>query len=409
MSRTAVEPQRSGVGAGGARGIPPVSDRYVPERMLGEQAAGRFLVAIDTVVGGRVTVLVPRLEGVTPRDFLTSLRSELHRSGPLIDTPYCTLRDAGLTNAGEAFVVVSRPQGASLTEFLRTEGHIDPDRALAIAIQTCELVRRAHAVGIAPVAPEPGRIILDPKPDGVYRVSIVDLGLHRNAFGRHVRVELRPNLFDAPQQRQRDGDGDPRDDVFSVAAVFHAMVFGVAPPPMSAHGPADGSGWATLPDGGRGLDRRLEACLHTVLLKGLSMYREERFARVEGLQRALTGLRQLMSVSAPAFELLAATRSRLGQQRDAFDVGVERPEQERAAEARARVRQVVAWAREGGANLASLQRANGGAATPRGAAVAPAPPQRLRPGAFVDFESDDDSGSPVAAGHVVAFPDAPNR
>ena len=373
-----------------------LNERYVAERLLGDQPTGRFLVAVDTALGGRATILVPRLAGVGSKQFVASMQKELERCAPLADTLYCTLRDIGITSAGEPFVVVPRPQGSSLTECLRNEGCLATDRALSVAIQLADLVRRAHAVGIMNVSPDPSRIIVDARPNGMHRVSMVDLGLHRNVYGPAVRYEHRATLFESPQVRRRvtaepsvdPSYEDPRDDVFSLTAVLHAMVFGVAPPPMSPHGPSDGSGWTALADDGRGLARRLEACLHTVLLKGLAPKRSERFSSVEALRRALAGLQQLMSLSAPAFELLAATRGRLGQPRDGFDFAVQAPELERAAEARARVRQVVKRARQGGANLASLPSASTMRGPSRSGAdrLGRAPSHaQIRPGAFFDM------------------------
>ncbi len=330
-----------------------VDGRYIPERALGTQPAGRFFVAIDGERGGRVTLFRPALAGTSPGQFLRRVQTEIDRCAPLAGTPYCTLRAAGIAEDGEPYVVVDRPQGTPLATRLRAQGRLSTDRALSVAIQVCDLVRRAHAIGIHPVPISPDTIIADEVSGGQVRLSIVDLGLTRDAYAGAVDVPRRDAQLLAPQVRAGMA-ADLSDDVYGVAALVHMMVFGVAPPEMSPHGPADGSGWPTLPDDARALDRRLEACLHTVLLKGLAAERETRFPRIEELQRALTGLRQLMNLAAPAFELLAATRGRLGRRSDPLDLGVRRPGLERAAEARAKIREVVTNASRGGAHLSGL-------------------------------------------------------
>ena len=296
--------------------------RYVVERILGEQNAGRYLSAIDTAEGGRVTIFVASPGADRGARLADSLRAEVERLRPLQETSYCTLRDAGLTEEGEAFVVVSRPQGGSLAALMRAEGRVSPDQAVSIALQICDLVRRAHLLGIYPSCVEPESIIVDVQPGGRARVSIVDLGLQRGLFGESN--PRRTSLFESPQLREGQ-PADPRDDVFAVAALLHALIMGVAPPSMS------------------------------VLLRGLAQDRDERFPHIGALQRAFTGLRQLMSLSSPAFELLAATRSRLGQGPDALDLRVARPALDRAAEARARIREVAAAATSGAANLRSME------------------------------------------------------
>ena len=330
-----------------------INERYIAERALGEQPAGRFCVAVDGERGGRVTVFRPRLDDVSPRSFLRRLQAEVERCAGLAETPYCTLREVGIAADGAPYVVVDRPQGTALATTLRQQGRLSIDRALSVAIQVCDLVRRAHAVDLHPVPISPDTIIADELPGGRMRISIVDLGLYRDAYQGAVSLPPRDGQLLSPQVRAGMLP-DPTDDVYAVAALVHLMVFGVAPPEMSPHGPADGSGWPALPADGRGLDRRLEACLHTVLLKGLAADRESRFGRIDSLQRALTGLRQLMSLAAPAFELLAATRGRLGRRNDPLDLGVQRPGLQRAAEARARIREVVSSAVGRGAHLSAM-------------------------------------------------------
>lgn len=333
--------------------LPEVNGRYLPERSLGSQAAGRFYVGVDAEMGGRITIFFPRLTGVSAADFVRGLSSELHRCAPLRDTPYCTLRDAGLSPQGEAFVVLDRPQGTPLSALLREQDQLTIDKALSIAIQLCDLVHRAHVIGIYPVPTSPDTVICDPQPGGRQRVSIVDLALHRGAYSGTIAHAVRASLYQAPQLRAGMAP-DPRDDVFAITAILHSMAFGVAPTPMSAHGPADGTGWPALPSGGRRLDRRLEACLQTVLLKGLAPIREERFAQIGELQRSLMGLRQLMSLSPPAFELLAATRSRMGRRADPLENVQPRPGMERARRARAAIRQVMDQGTGQAANLRAM-------------------------------------------------------
>lgn len=333
--------------------LPVISSRYQAERALGAQPAGDFFVAVDTEIGGRVTVFFPRLDDAGQRRFARDVTEEIRRCRSLLDTPYCTIRDGGVAPDGAPFVVVDRPQGTPLSALMRARGRLSIDRALSVAVQLCDLVRRAHRAGIYPVPATPESIIVHPMPGGRQRVSLVDLGFQRGVYGSNLPLSEADALYRAPQLR--DGEStDPRDDVFAITAVLHAMVFGVAPLRMSAHGPANGTGWPVLPDEGRGLDRRLEACLHTVLLKGLAPHQSERFATLDALQRALTGLRQLMSIAAPAFELLAATRTRVGRGDDPLDVLDRRPAYDRAVAARAKIGAVMSRSGRVGANLLSM-------------------------------------------------------
>ena len=296
--------------------FPNTHGRYLVERLLGEQRSGRFFAAVDRLLGGRVTLFFPKLSGISPQRFLNQMQSEVGRCKPLRETPYCSIKEVELSEEGEVMVVVERPQGVPLASLFKDQGPLSIDQGLSIGIQLCDLLRRAHSIDIFPLPPGADSIILEQRPGGHYRVSIVDLGLQRLYAGQ-ISHGNPSQLYQAPQLRAGEPP-DPRDDIFQVTALVHLMIFGVAPSTMSLHGPADGSGWPLLPSGQR-LERRLESCLHTIFLKGLSPSRAGRFSQVAALGRALTGLRQLMSLSAPAFELLAATRGRLDRSADPLE------------------------------------------------------------------------------------------
>ncbi len=346
-----------------------LSTRYQLERDLGRQSAGQFFVAIDSQLGGRVTLFIPNIKE-DPGLFVRRMQREINRCAPLKDTSYCTIREAGLDQQGQAFVAIERPLGTPLSALLR-EKRFSTQDALTIAIQICDLVHNAHQCNVIPVPLSPDNIIVNPQPGGRQKISIVDLGLQRAIYGDLAESEPPPedhysnmetSLFHTqnyqpPQVRWEGYRPDRRDDVFAVTAVLHALVFGVAPPPMTAHGPIDGTGWPSLPENdGHKLDRRLESCLQTVLLKGLAQAREDRFAHIKALQRAILGLRQLMSLSAPAFELLAATRGRLGRRGDAMDIASPQPALARAQEASRQIQAVLRTAQNdhGRADLTTL-------------------------------------------------------
>ena len=127
--------------------------------------------------------------------------------------------------------------------------------------------------------------------------------------------------------------------VYLCASLLHRLVFGVAPRAPTV--PGQDHVWPALPTHAKELDERLEACLHTILLKGLSVYPSGRFSRINALQRALIGLRQLTAVSSPAFELLTSTQARLGRRSGTLNLSVPRPGVERAVQVRQKIHRLL--------------------------------------------------------------------
>ena len=72
---------------------------------------------------------------------------------------------------------------------------------------------------------------------------------------------------------------------------------------------------------------------------------------MSALQRTLIGLRQLTSMSSPAFELLSSTQRRLGQSQASLNLAAPRPGIDRALKARQSIHRIL----EGGDESITLE------------------------------------------------------
>ncbi len=320
------------------------NERYIAAERLAAIRCGELWAGVDARRGGEVTLFYPQIKsGVAPDALLKQLGSSFTQSAPLRDTPYCTLRDGALDEGGRLFFVVDRPDGQPLYTLLREQQTLDLDVALSLIIQLCELLRRAHDAQVFTASISLYTLVVAPRPNGSLQLSMVDLALDRRPLSEHVSSP--PGELSSPPPSMLTQERDRRlYAVYLCSSLLHHLVFGVAPEaPVSSPDRA----WPALPQRGRQLDRRLEACLHTVLLKGLAAEPTARFPMVAALQRTLIGLRQLTSISSPAFELLTSTQRRLGRDRGALNLSAPRPGVDRAVVARQRIHQIL----EGGESV----------------------------------------------------------
>ena len=320
------------------------NERYIAAERLAAIRCGELWAGVDARRGGEVTLFYPQIKsGVAPSELLKQLGSSFTQSAPLRDTPYCTLRDGALDEGGRLFFVVDRPDGQPLYTLLREQQTLDLDVALSLIIQLCELLRRAHDAQVFTASISLYTLVVAPRPNGSLQLSMVDLALDRRPLSEHVSSP--PGELSSPPPSMLTQERDRRlYAVYLCSSLLHHLVFGVAPEaPVSSPDRA----WPALPQRGRQLDRRLEACLHTVLLKGLAAEPTARFPMVAALQRTLIGLRQLTSISSPAFELLTSTQRRLGRDRGALNLSAPRPGVDRAVVARQRIHQIL----EGGESV----------------------------------------------------------
>lgn len=312
--------------------------RYWAQHEVADLRCGRFFNGIDSRKGDDISLFYPKLKtNFTAEGVLKAIRPTIAQNLPLRDTPYCALRDADLDDQGEVFLIIDRPEGQPLSTLLREQQHLDLNLALSLMIQLCELLKRGHEHQIFTATLTLNNLIVQPRPNGVSRLYLIDLGLDRRPLSEAVcsppRELLSPPHSSLTQERDRR-----HFTVYLCSVLLHHLVFGVAPDsPVSSHNRV----WPTLPQKGKQLDPKLEACLHTILLKGLAVHPQQRFPRMGALQRALLGLRQLTSMSAPAFELLNSTQRRLGHRSPQLNLSAPRPGVEKAVEARQRIHQIL--------------------------------------------------------------------
>ena len=322
--------------------------RYRPQALISEISCGKFYSGVDVRRGGEVTLFYPMLKTQqSARSVSKLIGAILNQNRPLRDTPYCTIRDFGLDQQEQLFLVYDRPQGAPLYTFLRAQKSLDLDLSLSLMIQLCELLRRAHDLQIFTASITPYNMIIDRSSDGVARLSLIDLGLDRRPL---VDAVVAPPIeLSSPPPAELTQERDRRHFVvYLCSALLHQLIFGVKPAaPVTSYDRV----WPTLPSKGRRLDRRLEACLHTVLLKGLAANPQARFPRISAFQRTLIGLRQLVTLSSPAFELLSSTQRRLGNQAPQLNLSAPKKGVERAVKARQRIHKIL----EGGDSSITLE------------------------------------------------------
>ena len=313
--------------------------RYKANECLLKFSSGEMWSAIDVRRGGDVTLFYPELkEGAPLQEILESLGKAVRQNAPLRETGFNAIRDVVIDANDKLFTVIDRPEGRPLSLLLRERKTLDLNTALSVMIQLCELLTRAHELNVFPATLTLHNVILSRRPNGALRLSLIDLALDRRPFSTWVKAPPH-ELISAPHPSLTQEKDRRHFSVYLCASLLHHLIFGVSPKAPTV--PNEQRSWPTLPTHGKELDHRLEACLHTVLLKGLAVNPRDRFPRVAALQRTLIGLRQLTAVSSPAFELLSSTQARLGRRDGSFNLSAPKPGVERAVKARQHIHRIL--------------------------------------------------------------------
>lgn len=156
-----------------------------------------------------------------------------------------SLYDFGLTDDGRPFLVMDYLEGTSLFDLIKTNGALEPMRAVNIFKQVCEALNHAHQKGIVHRDIKPGNIVLQCEDGQEDRAKLVDFGLAKimswatlDAF-HHTQQGI---VFGSPRYMSPEQCADKAvgtsSDVYSLGASMYEALVG--------HAPFDGESVAAL-------------------------------------------------------------------------------------------------------------------------------------------------------------------
>src|SRR5215472_5438739 len=194
------------------------------------------------------------------------------------------IHDAGDVD-GRVYLAMRLVDGTDLRSLLRTEGALEPDRALAICTQIAVAFDAAHARGLVHRDVKPSNVLLDSSG----HVYLADFGLtrtlddERNGAGEDRAVGTPAYL--APEQLEgRPADG--RADVYSLGCVLYECLTGE---PVFPRDSRLAVAWAHLEEEPPRASKRragLPEAVDAVLGRALAKDPEKRFATCGALVSA---------------------------------------------------------------------------------------------------------------------------
>jgi len=209
-----------------------VGDRYQIEKEVGRGARGVIFKASDSGRSVAVKILVDdMLNDETAFDrFTTEAKTALSLKHPNIIDVF----DFGLTDDGQAFLVMDYCDGCTLQQVLDVEKRLNLPRALNIFLQIVNALCYAHSKGMIHRDIKPENIVLqnDAKVD---QVKVVDFGIAKK-FSLLPGVDLASEGqalgtpgYMSPEQAMGERHIDARSDIYSLGCLMYTTLAGVLP------------------------------------------------------------------------------------------------------------------------------------------------------------------------------------
>ena len=203
-----------------------LSGRYRLEAKLGSGGMSTVYLARDETLDRQVAVKVMHREMSEQADQLERFRQEARAVAKLSHPNVVSVIDAG-EDGGHPYIVFEYVEGETLKQRIARVGALEPQEAIAYAIEVARGLAVAHARNMVHRDIKPQNILIDAEG----RAKLTDFGISRQleqdgmtATGR----VLGTTDYVSPEQAMGQVV-DPRSDIYSLGVVLYEMLVGQVP------------------------------------------------------------------------------------------------------------------------------------------------------------------------------------
>ena len=203
-----------------------LSGRYRLEAKLGSGGMSTVYLACDQTLDRQVAVKVMHREMSEQAEQIERFRQEARSVAKLSHPNVVSVIDAG-EDGGHPYIVFEYVEGETLKQRIAREGALDPQEAIAYAIEIGRGLSVAHARNMVHRDIKPQNVLIDAEG----RAKLTDFGISRQleqdgmtATGR----VLGTTDYVSPEQAM-GRQVDPRSDVYSLGVVLYEMLLGQVP------------------------------------------------------------------------------------------------------------------------------------------------------------------------------------
>ena len=212
-----------------------IAERYHVIKKLGEGGMGQVYLAEHVKMGRKSAVKVMNPGMVHDADAIGRFNREASNASRINHPNVAGIYDFGETAEGLVYLAMEFIEGETLTDIVKANGALPPQRAADITRQAAEGLYAAHHLGIVHRDLKPDNIMVAKDRDGMDCVKVVDFGIAKAQGNESQKVTRTGMVVGTPEYmspEQLSGDKlDGRSDIYSLALVTFNMLTGKLPFP----------------------------------------------------------------------------------------------------------------------------------------------------------------------------------
>ncbi len=206
----------------------------------------------------------------------------------------------GVTADGVPYIVMEHIEGVALSEVIKAEGRIRPERCLDIFLKACEGLSAAHEKGIVHRNIKSSNLMLIPTGDGGELVKVIDFGIAKllPTEGEEAqRLTKTGKMIGSPiymsPEQWRAQPQDARSDIYSMGCLMYEALTGNPPLVGASLFETMYKHLSEVPEGlGEAVpDAQLREQLEAILFKAMAKEPELRYQNMKELAGALEQVR----------------------------------------------------------------------------------------------------------------------
>jgi len=224
-----------------ARLATTLGGKYRIIRCIGQGGMGSVYEAMHVVIKRRFAVKFLRSDLAQRRDALARFQREAAAAGAVESENIAQAVDFGVADDGAPYIIMEYLNGCDLASLLRRSGPLPIKRATDLAIQACNGIQAAHAVGVIHRDLKPANLYICRRSDQTDLLKIVDFGIAKlkaseaeQAITRTGAIFGTPTYM-SPEQARGSTVLDERVDVYALGVILYEMLSGRTPHPGDSH------------------------------------------------------------------------------------------------------------------------------------------------------------------------------